>query len=148
MTENVFILHHNIYKVSIVQVLQFSHAWIHRNGFILLNAWKSKIKSLRFILKPSEPNGTILQFNKEEKLYLENSILQMTNIKFDGLTVVNLTDYNIIELNLDKEKYISINNKKIKLLNGAKPNMERQIYIGNSHNGFTGGIQDILINDE
>lgn len=82
---------------------------------------------------------------------MENSKILITNLQFPDAnedTYLKLNDYNDIQLSLDKENYISINGKELPIPNGTSVTMDNKIQIGDFYNGFTGGIREIIINDE
>lgn len=119
------------------------------NGYIIVNTGKTVIRRLCFIIKPLGPNGIIMKFNELQMLYLENGSLMLTNTETVEDRFVKLNNDNDIQIILEDKKYnIYINRKKLISVNYDKLNLKGQIQIGDSSNGFTGGIQDILINDE
>lgn len=130
-------------------MLQFSHAWINKNGSIILNTDITNIRTLNFILKPSELNGVVMKFTENDQLYMENGKLVLTNSKVTDEAFLNLNNYNEIQLNFDKEKHIYVNGRKIKILDANSITARGQIQIGDIDNkGFNGGIREIIINDQ
>lgn len=95
------------------------------------------------------PNGIIMKLNENQMLYLENGRLILTNTEIVEEAFLTLHNDNDIQIIFENEKYdIFINRIKIISVISNKLNVRGHIQIGDNSNGFTGGIQDILINDE
>lgn len=88
-----------------------------------------------------------MKFTETDKLFIENGKLLLTNTESIDDIILNLNDYNEIEINFDKNIYV--NKKKMKRLDANEINVKGQIQIGDYDNkGFVGGIQQIIINDQ